>query len=164
MAKEDTLNHVRDVDILCIGEGEKTILELVAALKNSEPLSKLKGIFYRDSTGKAVFTGNQKAIDDLDSLPLPARHLIPMEKYSFYIKTRDGKTRKAQNIITSRGCPFNCYFCSTPVNWGRRMRGHSPERVLEEIEYLIDRYQAEYIWFLMTPSIIIRPVFIKSWT
>ena len=147
MAKEDTLHHIRDVDILCIGEGEKTILELVSALKNKASLSRVKGIFYRDDTGKTLFTGNQQIIDDLDSLPMPARHLVPMEKYSFYIKTRDGRTRKAQNIITSRGCPFNCYFCSTPVNWGRRMRGHSPERVLEEIEHLIEAYQAEYIWF-----------------
>jgi len=147
MAKEDTLNHVKDVDILCIGEGEKTIIDLVAVLKNDESLSKIKGIFYRDSSGKAVFTGKQAPIESLDTLPFPARHLIPMEKYNFDIKTRDGRTRKTQNIITSRGCPFNCYFCSTPVNWGRRMRGHSPERVLEEIEHLIDRFQAEYIWF-----------------
>ncbi|MBN2244553.1 MAG: B12-binding domain-containing radical SAM protein, partial [Candidatus Aminicenantes bacterium] len=83
----------------------------------------------------------------LDSLPFPARHLIPMEKYNFYVRSTDGKSRKAQNIMTSRGCPFNCYFCATPVNWGRRVRGHSPERVLEEIEHLIDVYGAEFIWF-----------------
>jgi uncharacterized radical SAM superfamily protein len=70
-----------------------------------------------------------------------------MEKYRFIVETRDGKKRKAQNIITSRGCPFNCYFCSTPVNWGRKMRGHSPERVIQEIEFVMDRYGAEYIWF-----------------
>jgi hypothetical protein len=61
--------------------------------------------------------------------------------------TRDGKKRRAQNIMTSRGCPFNCYFCATPINWGRRVRGHSPERVLEEIEHLIQKYGAEFIWF-----------------
>ncbi len=147
MAKEDTLDHVPDVDILCIGEGEKTLLDLVAALEGGKSLSDVKGIFYREDSGTAVFTGNREAIEDLDTLPFPARHLIPMEKYNFEITTRDGKKRKAQNIITSRGCPFNCYFCSTPVNWGRRMRGHSPERVLQEIELLMDRYGAEYIWF-----------------
>ncbi len=147
MAKEDTLNHIKDVDVLCIGEGENTILELVAALESGTPLSKVKGIFYRDDSGRSIFTGNRNAIEDLDFLPMPARHLLPMDKYHFDIKTRDGRVRKAQNIITSRGCPFNCYFCSTAVNWGRKMRGNSPARVLEEIEYVIDRYQAEYIWF-----------------
>jgi len=147
MAKEDTINHIKDTDILCIGEGEQTILELTSAIENKQPLSKVKGIYYRGEGGKAIFTGHQEAIHDIDTLPFPARHLIPMEKYNFFIETRDGRKRKAQNIITSRGCPFNCYFCSTPVNWGRKMRGHSPERVINEIEHIIDRYGAEYIWF-----------------
>ncbi|KKL79430.1 hypothetical protein LCGC14_2014910, partial [marine sediment metagenome] len=147
MAKEDTINHIKEVDILCIGEGEKTIIDLVSALENNDSLSKVRGIYFRNDKGEAVFTGHRKIITNLNTLPFPARHLIEMEKYNFYITTRDGKRRKAQNIITSRGCPFNCYFCSTPVNWGRKMRGNSPERVLEEIEHLMDRYGAEYIWF-----------------
>ena len=147
MAKEDTINHIKEVDILCIGEGEKTIIDLVSALENNDSLSKVRGIYFRNDKGEAVFTGHREIITNLNTLPFPARHLIEMEKYNFYITTRDGKRRKAQNIITSRGCPFNCYFCSTPVNWGRKMRGNSPERVLEEIEHLMDRYGAEYIWF-----------------
>jgi radical SAM superfamily enzyme YgiQ (UPF0313 family) len=63
------------------------------------------------------------------------------------VDDKQGHRLKAQNIMTSRGCPFNCYFCATPVNWGRKMRGHSPERVLKEIEHLIEHYDAEYIWF-----------------
>jgi len=147
MVKEDTLIHIKEVDILVIGEGEDTIVELLRVLEAKDDLSKVKGLYYKNDNRKVVFTGFRKRIENLDSLPFPARHLIPMEKYNFYITTRDGKKRRAQNLITSRGCPFNCYFCSTPVNWGRKMRGHSPERVLEEIEHLIDRYGAEYIWF-----------------
>jgi len=147
MAKEDTLKHRKDVDIVSIGEGENTIIELAEALETGTDLINVKGIYYRDKNGEIIFTGDRPRIENLDILPFPARHLIPMDKYNFYITTRDGKKRKAQNLMTSRGCPFNCYFCATPVNWGRKMRGHSPERVIEEIELLIDRYGAEFIWF-----------------
>jgi len=147
MAREDTLKHRKDVDIVSIGEGENTIAELAQALETGSDLINVQGIYYRDKDGEIIWTGERPRIENLDTLPFPARHLIPMDKYNFYITTRDGKKRKAQNIMTSRGCPFNCYFCATPVNWGRKMRGHSPERVIEEIEILIDRYGAEFIWF-----------------
>jgi radical SAM superfamily enzyme YgiQ (UPF0313 family) len=70
-----------------------------------------------------------------------------MEKYNFRIKTKDKKYLKAFNIMTSRGCPFNCYFCATPITWGRNTRGYSPERVLEEIDLAVTKFGAEYIWF-----------------
>lgn len=147
MVKEETLINIKEVDILVVGEGEKTVVELAHALNEKGDLSKVKGICLRSENGEAVFTGDRDKIQKLDSLPYPARHLVPMDKYNFYITTRDGRKRKAQNIMTSRGCPFNCYFCSTPVNWGRKVRSHSPERVLEEIEHVIDTYGAQYIWF-----------------
>ncbi len=146
MAREDTLRYVEDVDIVVIGEGEITVLELAEAVDSGKDLSRVKGILLRES-GEIIFTGQRERIEDLDSLPYPARHLVPIEKYNFFVQTKDGKKRKAQNMMTSRGCPFNCYFCATPSNWGRRMRGHSPERVVEEIGYLVDKYGTEFIWF-----------------
>ena len=53
----------------------------------------------------------------------------------------------AANIMTSRGCPFHCTFCATPSNWGRRVRGLSPENVIKEVEHVIERYNAKVIWF-----------------
>ncbi len=147
MAREDTIKHRKEVDIVSIGEGENTIIELAKALETGDSPEKVKGLIFRDEENEIIFTGERPKIDNLDTLPLPARHLIPMEKYNFYMETRDGRKRKAQNIMTSRGCPFNCYFCATPINWGRRVRGHSVERVIEEIEFLIEHYGAEFIWF-----------------
>ncbi len=147
MAREDTIKHRKEVDIVSIGEGENTIIELAKALETGDSIEKVKGLIFRDKEDEIIFTGERPKIDDLDTLPLPARHLIPMKKYNFYMETRDGRKRKAQNIMTSRGCPFNCYFCATPINWGRRVRGHSVERVIEEIEFLIENYGAEFIWF-----------------
>lgn len=147
MAREDTLEHIGEVDVLVVGEGELTLVDLVRSRAEGRPLAGVKGIYYREEEKNIVFTGQRPRLENLDELPFPARHLIPMDKYNFFVETRDGKKRQAQNVMTSRGCPFNCYFCATPLNWGRRVRGHSPERVVDEIEHLIDRYGAEFIWF-----------------
>jgi radical SAM superfamily enzyme YgiQ (UPF0313 family) len=146
MAEEDTLLHVQDVDVAVVGEAENTVVELADAVESGHGLENVKGLFIRRN-GSIEFTGTRDRIQDLDSLPFPARHLIPMDAYNFYVKTPDGERLKAQNIMTSRGCPFDCYFCATPVNWGRRMREYSPERVLAEMEHLIETYDAKYIWF-----------------
>jgi len=146
MSGTETLNHIRDVDITVKGEGERSLIELVRAIRSGSGIDQVKGLHLRRSGG-IVYTGDREWIEDLDVLPFPARHLVPMDKYHFYVSTADGRKRKAQNIMTSRGCPFDCYFCATPTNWGRHVRGHSPERVLAEIEHLIDVYGAEFIWF-----------------
>ena len=147
MAREDTIKYRKEVDIVSIGEGENTIVELAKAIQTRDSLEKVKGLMFRDEENNIIFTGERDKIEDLDTLPFPARHLIPMDKYNFFVETRNGRKRKAQNIMTSRGCPFNCYFCATPINWGRKVRGHSVERVIEEIEFLIKNYGAEFIWF-----------------
>ena len=146
MAGRETLEDVPAADLLMIGEGERTFIEMARALESGASLEKVPGLVVRVD-GHAIFTGKRAHIMDLDTLPFPARNRIPMDRYGFKVKTRDGKVRPAQNIMTSRGCPFNCYFCATPVNWGRVMRGNSPERVLEEIESLIENFGAEFIWF-----------------
>jgi len=146
MSGAETLNHIRDVDITVKGEGERSLVELVRAIRSGGGIDQVKGLHLR-RPGGIVYTGDRERIEDLDVLPFPARHLVPMDKYHFYVRTADGRKRKAQNIMTSRGCPFDCYFCATPANWGRHVRGHSPERILAEIEHLIDVYGAEFIWF-----------------
>ena len=146
MAGKETLEDVPDADVLVIGEGERTLTEMIRALEAGDSLQKVPGLIIRENGG-VISTGPRKMIADLDTLPFPARHRIPLERYRFTVTTRDGRERPAQNIMTSRGCPFNCYFCATPITWGRKVRGHSPERVLEEIEWLIDRHGTEFIWF-----------------
>lgn len=145
----DTLSYIKDVDILVFGEAEETVLELAKAIKNNSDLCKVKGIAFKDKKNPkiVIHTGRRDPIQDLDALPIPDRKLLPIEKYNLTIKTRDGRDRKVANIITSRGCPFNCYFCSTPINWGRKTRGLSPQRVINEIEDAVYNYGVKYIWF-----------------
>ncbi|MFQ6039124.1 MAG: B12-binding domain-containing radical SAM protein, partial [Candidatus Aminicenantales bacterium] len=86
-------------------------------------------------------------IQNLDSLPFPAFHLIPFKEYNFRFPVPGLGALPAVNIMTSRGCPFDCNFCATPVNWGRHVRMRSPENVVDEIEFLAREYRVKVIFF-----------------
>jgi anaerobic magnesium-protoporphyrin IX monomethyl ester cyclase len=148
MAGLDMVTHIKAIDLAVIGEGERTILEIAAwheAGADSRELAKIKGIIYRRD-GQPTFTGMRPMIENLDPLPFPAKHLIPMDKYDFRWPVNDQLLR-ATNIITSRGCPFNCNFCPTPTTWGRQVRGYSPKRAVAEIRWNRDTFGAEVLWF-----------------
>ena len=148
MAGMDMVGSVAAIDLAVIGEGERTILEIAAwqeAGGGISGLAKIRGIIYRRD-GRPCFTGARPMIADIDPLPFPGKQLIPMERYDFRWPVGD-KLLRATNIITSRGCPFNCNFCSTPTNWGRHVRGYSPQRALAEIRWNRDTFGAEVLWF-----------------
>lgn len=137
------------IDFIIIGEGEKSFLSLVRQLGvPSNDLSKIKGLGYRNN-GRITINPEKDFIEDLDEIPLPARHLLPMERY-FQINTgRDSlSTEKRQtSLITSRGCPYHCTFCSAIALWGRKWRKRSAENVLQEIEQLVRKYKIKEISF-----------------
>ncbi|OGP53065.1 MAG: hypothetical protein A2Y65_07640 [Deltaproteobacteria bacterium RBG_13_52_11] len=124
------------VDFIVHGEGEVTLLELIRALEEGgKDWEGVKGLsFQRD--GKVVRTPPRPVIEDLDSLPLPARHLIDMDLYR---RTKFGD-RPITPVVTSRGCPVNCNFCSSSSFFGRRWRARSPDSVVEELEELHNKY------------------------
>ncbi len=149
MAAEDALSHIPELDLVVKGEGEMTMVELCQALEKKKDLSSLadiKGISFQQN-GKIVSNPARPAIQDLDSLPFPAFHLVPFEKYNFRFEVPGQGMLPAINTITSRGCPFNCNFCATPINWGRRVRMRSAQNVIKEIETLIEKYKAQVIFF-----------------
>ncbi|MBA7624614.1 hypothetical protein ES703_32024 [subsurface metagenome] len=84
-------------------------------------------------------------VENLDSLPLPARHLLPRETIVSTTLCHEGVP--ATTISSSRGCPFNCTFCASPKIWGRRVRRHSPEQVMEEVESLVRVYGVKELKF-----------------
>jgi anaerobic magnesium-protoporphyrin IX monomethyl ester cyclase len=148
MAGLDMVSNVEAIDMAVIGEGERTILEIASwqeAGGDISELAKIKGIIYRRD-GRPFFTGARPMIEDINPLPFPGKHLIPMERYDFRWPVGN-KFLRATNIITSRGCPFNCNFCSTPTNWGRHVRGYSPQRAVAEIRWNRDQFGAEVLWF-----------------
>ncbi len=149
MAAEDTLAHIPELDIVVRGEGEETVLDLCRALARKRDINgigHMAGISFRQD-GRVVTNRPRSPITNLDSLPYPAFHLVPFEKYNFRIEVPGQGQLPAVNIMTSRGCPFNCNFCATPINWGRTVRLRSPQNVIQEIEFLVEKYGARVIFF-----------------
>ena len=138
---ELTLNECPEIDIVVRGEGEQTFAELLDEIGNHENYKKILGITYRDRDGTIKSTLSRPLIKNVDDISIPAFDLIDWDAYKFN-GVRFG------TIITSRGCPFQCIFCSSSLQFGKRYRTHSPERVLNEIKILYDDYKIREIEFL----------------
>jgi len=134
-----------DVDIAVVDEGEVTTSQLAAAISSGRGPAGIKGILYKEQ-GQVVKNPPRERITDLDSIPFPAWDLFPMETY-LNNSTQSPSTfglRKI-NIFSTRGCPYDCTFCSRP--FGRRVYRRSPDNIIEEIRQLKKRYRAEFIYF-----------------
>jgi anaerobic magnesium-protoporphyrin IX monomethyl ester cyclase len=135
---------LRDFDVVVIGEGEQTMLELVNQFEKGGDLSQIKGIAYRDKgTNQIKRTFPRGSVEDLDKLPPPSRELFDNYSYMKYYSGRFGY--KTTAIMTSRGCPFACDFCSRPV-FGNEFRARSASKVVDEIEEVIS-LGYNRIWF-----------------
>ncbi|MEM4828744.1 MAG: radical SAM protein [Nitrososphaerota archaeon] len=136
----EVLEECPYIDVVVRGEAEETLKEILERIERGGDLSGVAGITYR--AGDRIRENPPRGfIDDLDSLPIPAYNLLPMEKYVV------DRVRYAA-IVTSRGCPYGCIFCSSSLQFGKRWRAHSPERVLEELMILRYDYGAREIEFL----------------
>jgi radical SAM superfamily enzyme YgiQ (UPF0313 family) len=139
---EDCLKNTH-TDFCIIGEGEYTFLELVKGLKKGKSLNKINGIAFKKGT-KVIKNNPGELIQDLDSLPFPARDLLKLNKYvcptTKALVLGKGYGGEYTDIITSRGCPYRCTYCSSQVTFGHRIRYRSPESVIAEIEEVIKNY------------------------
>ncbi len=124
-----TLRETPSIDVVVRGEGEQTMLELTQVVEGKISLAEVAGITYR-FRGAVVNTPDRPVLDDLDSLPFPARHLWPDK----YIQ----RGMREVPIITSRGCPFGCVFCSTSRMAGPVFRARSPQNVVDELQHVVD--------------------------
>ncbi len=131
-------------DLGVIGEGEQTMLELMNLSDfSTENLKKVKGVCYNED-GHTVFTEPRELIANLDDIPMPDRDIANLDYYLQRRQIIPYHVGRSLTMISSRGCPFNCVFCSTRVHW-KKFRGFSAARVIEEVELLIEKYQAEII-------------------
>lgn len=137
--KSEMLKDNPEVDIAVYGEGEITFLEVINGVKLNQ---EIPGICYR-LDDEIKMNPPREFIKDLDSLPYPAWHLFPISKYR--IHPPYGRTQHFMNVITSRGCPYRCAYCSK--NFGNTYRKMSPERVVSEIDLLVRMYGVKEIHF-----------------
>ncbi|MDP2924186.1 MAG: radical SAM protein [Candidatus Omnitrophota bacterium] len=140
----------RCIDIVVKGEAETTISNLIDMYRGKQRLEDIKGILYRHEN-EIVESAQQPYIDSLDEIPLPAYHLVNMERYltlykkGIYVRDRDVK--RSVSVITSRGCPYQCIFCSISQSMGKKWRAHSPEYVKQHLKLLSRTYQVKHIHF-----------------
>lgn len=138
---EETLQESK-FDVLVIGEGDRTIVEMVT--KNAEDWPSVDGICYRNQDSSLVRTKARELVKDLDQLPYPAWHLYDLKKYRASQLT--SRKNPVGAIETSRGCVFGCTYCNKDV-FGRKFRMKSPERVVDEIEYMLRLgFREIHIW------------------
>lgn len=139
---ERTMNEIPELDMICVGEGEETLLELCQAIKKEEKnINMIPGLVYRHEC-IIVRNPNRELIRDIDSLPFPLRDLVPAELYRQSHASR-GISRKFLNVaelLTSRGCPNQCIFCAGHVSYGYKVRMRSAKNVLTEAKECIKKY------------------------
>jgi len=123
-----TLARYPGIDLLVLGEGEETIREWVPHLHDPGAWPGILGLAYRQD-GRVVTTGTRGFIQDLDSLPLPSRHLLECSRYQ--------ALGFPVSIITGRGCPYPCIFCQGRRMVGSRVRYRDPKRIVDEIEEIL---------------------------
>lgn len=139
-------------DLGVIGEGEKTFFKLIKHFRayksfKNERLRKIQGLLFKEE-GELIQTPLRKPIDPLDSLPKPDWKLFSSYLPYYFRGRRPRLSKKSDRvgyIITSRGCPYRCVFCSTSVFW-KKLRFHSPQYVVEEIEDLVKKFKIRYIY------------------
>jgi anaerobic magnesium-protoporphyrin IX monomethyl ester cyclase len=139
---------VHQLDFAVIGEGEYTARELVAFLmgKSKLELEDVKGIAFIKN-GKYILNKPRDLISDLNRLPFPAWHLLPMDRYS--VENLGGKKREpVYPLLSNRGCPNQCIFCSSHVVFQRKFRQRSDENVIAEVEFLNREYGATQFDFI----------------
>lgn len=135
----ETLTKFNHFDYLVFGEGELTFTELIKKTEGQSDISHLAGVAYRED-GQVKVNPQRPLIESLDNLPLPARNKLEMSKYVPSPGTGNYLRLPSTGIIASRGCPYRCNYCSKGV-WGSTIRFRSPESVIQEIEYCIDKYR-----------------------
>lgn len=124
---EQTLTKHPELDLVALGEGEETIVDIVRAFENGRDFSKVPGLTYREN-GEIRTTGARGYWIDVDTLPVPSRHLVPLGRY----RALDLPI----SMTTSRGCPFQCIFCTGRQLVGAKIRYRQAKSVVDEMEHV----------------------------
>jgi anaerobic magnesium-protoporphyrin IX monomethyl ester cyclase len=143
---ESMLQHP-EIDYVIMGEGERAMVELTTYVTKGEKeivLGAIAGLAYR--LGSNILKNTPKFMENLDEIPFPARHLLPMDQYERKMEFLDVEPVDIMSI--TRGCPFSCAFCETRKMWGPACRFFSPKRVVDEARNLKEKFGSKGIYFI----------------
>jgi len=143
----ETIERFPDFDIAVNGEGEKILVELLAAIEHGADLSNVRGVIYRDANGRIRSTPQSITPNELDELPFPAWDLLPNFPRAYPLAVYDYPAGPVATIAASRGCPFHCKFCDTST-FGARVRYYSPKKVFEMMKHLNTKYGVRHVLFV----------------
>lgn len=162
-AMYETVLTASPVQVCILGEGEYTFAELLDAFKqSSDPdLSKICGLAYLDSSGRTVKTAKRARISDPDELPWPAWDLMDPTAYMASEISMGPSVGKMMPMLATRGCPFECTFCSSPNMWTQNWKPRDPVKVADEIEFYIKKYGANDFQFQDLTAIVRKDWIIK---
>ena len=138
----DPLSYLDVFDVVVVGEGEEAMVEVAECYEKGADFSGVQGIVYKDN-GEAKFASPRGFVEDLDLLPFPSRDFFDNEAYKRHYVKRFGYS--ISPLITSRGCPFSCDFCSRPV-FGQSFRVRSAVNVVDEVEEIVG-LGYDRVWF-----------------
>jgi anaerobic magnesium-protoporphyrin IX monomethyl ester cyclase len=134
----------KGADFIVIGEAEQTMLLLVQAINDKQPIfNEIQGLRFLHNN-QLISTPKRENLKDLDTLPMPAWDLVNIESYKQRWLAKKGYF--SMNIGTTRGCPFKCNWCAKPI-YGQRYNSRSPQHVISEIQYLQQQFGVQHIWF-----------------
>lgn len=144
---EQTVKECPDADFIMVGEGEQTFVDLATCLQEGKNCNEVDGLAYwGKAENKIRYTTPRTPIPDLDALPLPAYHKVPMDKYVPHVTQYVDLPNYP--ILLQRGCPYQCTYCDHGAVLGRKIRSLSVERAIENIRFLVENYGAKGIYFL----------------
>jgi len=147
VSSSDSTDHyekyfLHGVDYVVRGEGEETLRELLETLAANKSVDGVPGIAYKKENAPVLTTG-RPVMRDLDHLPLPAWDLLDLEPYRKIWLQHHGYF--SLNLATTRGCPYKCNWCAKPI-YGNRYNSRSPQHVVKEIEYVIQKFKPDHFW------------------
>lgn len=148
------------IDFCVLGEGEEIITQLIAMIETRQDFAGVKGILYRDENG-IKRTLPYGRIRNIDAIPLPAWELFPLNQYldnGYGFGVTRGRNMP---MIATRGCPYQCTFCSNPGMWTTRWIARDPVKLLEEMKIYIERYQVTNFDFYDLTAVVDRDWVIK---
>jgi radical SAM superfamily enzyme YgiQ (UPF0313 family) len=143
----DSMLQHPEIDYVVVGEGERAMVELATLITKGDgdrSIATIPGVACRYE-GKTI-KNPPKIISNLDQIPYPAWHLLPMHIYDRKIDYLSVRPVDAVNVI--RGCPYDCSYCETKKLWGQKCRAFSPARIAEEIEHMVKNYGSKGIYFV----------------